>query len=187
MEASKPIRNEFTLWFQVKYCLVMIASLVATSLLIYLYFRHGLGESYSEALVTLSEVEKALPGALLVTFLVQCLLILLFSIAINLFVSHKIAGPVFRFEHSLRCIGEGDLQHVARTRDGDQIKSMVFALNRLIEALRGVYVALWGVERELDQVIRLQERGEYADLEELRRRIARSRQLLGEHHGQEGG
>jgi methyl-accepting chemotaxis protein len=179
MEVTKPIGTDFTMWFQIKYCLAMITSLAATSLIIYLYFRHGLKEGYSEALTTLTQVEQTLPAALLVTFILQSLLILFFSIAINLFVSHKIAGPIYRFEHTLRCIGNGDLQHVARIRDTDQINSMVSALNRLIASLRNSYTALHGIEKELDLVICQQENGKNPDLLELRRRIAHSRMHLG--------
>lgn len=173
------IRKDFTLWFQFKYCLAMITSLAATSLCIYLYFSHGLGESYAESLLTLSQMEKSLSSALLMTFLLQCLLILLISIAVNLFVSHKIAGPVYRFEHSLRCISGSDLTHVSRIRDNDQIKSMVSALNRLILSLCNVYRSLHGVENELHRIIRQQENGENPDMRELRQRIAFSRMQLG--------
>lgn len=179
MQATKPIGNDFTLWFQIKYCLVMLTSLATTSLLIYLYFKHGLGEGYSETLTTLTEVEDALPVALLVTFLVQSLLILIFAIAVNLFVSHKIAGPIFRFEHTLRCIDDGDLQHIARTRDSDQIKSMVAALNQLIASLRNKYTSLRGVEQELNQIILQQENGESPNPEKLCQSIAQVRGHLG--------
>jgi methyl-accepting chemotaxis protein len=182
MQATKPIGSDFTLWFQIKYCLVMLASLAMTSLLIYLYFKHGLGEGYSAALSTLTQVEDALPAALLGTFLMQALLILFFSIAINLFVSHKIAGPIFRFEHTLRCIDDGDLQHVARIRDSDQIKSMVAALNRLITSLRNTYTSLRGVEQELNQLIRQQENGESSNPQKLCQSIAQVRAQLGSNY-----
>ncbi len=187
MQTTQPIGSHFTLWFQIKYCLVMLTSLAITSLLIYLYFRHGLGESYSEALSTLNQVEEALPGALLLTFLVQFLLILFFSIAINLFVSHKIAGPIYRFEHTLRCLDEGDLRHVARIRDNDQIKSMVSALNRLTASLRNSFMSLQGVEQELNQIIRQQENGEHPDLRNLCQNIVQTRAQFGNSKRQEGG
>lgn len=182
MQATKAVCNDFTLWFQIKYCLVMLFGLVVSSLLIYLYFRHGLGESYAEALTTLSRVEEALPRALQVTFLLQSLLIFCFSFAINLFVSHKIAGPIYRFEHTLRCIDAGDLQHVARTRDSDQIKSMVSALNRLVASLRHRYTSLQEVEQELNQIILQQQNGESPNSQKLQQRIAHVRAQLGNNH-----
>lgn len=182
MQTTKAVGNDFTLWFQIKYCLVMLSGLVVTSLFIYLYFRHGLGESYAEALTTLTRVEEALPRALQVTFLLQSLLIFLVSLAINLFISHKIAGPIYRFEHTLRCIDAGDLQHVARTRDSDQIKSMVSTLNRLVASLRNRYTSLQEVEQELDQIIMQQKNGEIPDPRELRQHIAHLRAQLGNYN-----
>lgn len=182
MQATKAVCNDFTLWFQIKYCLVMLSGLVVTSLFIYLYFRHGLGESYAEALTTLTRVEEALPRALQVTFLLQSLLIFLVSLAINLFVSHKIAGPIYRFEQTLRSIDAGDLQHVAKTRDDDQLKSMVSALNRLVASLRHPYTSLQEVEQELNQIILQQKNGEIPDPRKLQQHIARLRAQLGNCH-----
>jgi hypothetical protein len=70
--------NDFTLGFQIKYCLVIAASLVVRNLFLYYHFlQHGLGGSYLEALVTLTQIEKTLVVALLMTFMIQSLLILL--------------------------------------------------------------------------------------------------------------
>lgn len=182
MQGTKAVGNDFSMWFQIKFCLVMLCGFALTSLFIYLYFRHGLGDSYSEALTTLTKVEQALPRALQVTFLIQSLLIFLFSLAINLFISHKIAGPIYRFEHTLRCIDAGDLQHVARTRDSDQIKSMVSTLNRLVASLRHRYIALQDVEQELNQIIRQQKNGESPDSRRLQQQIAHLRAQLGNCH-----
>lgn len=178
MQTTKAVCSDFTLWFQIKYCLVMLSGLVVSGLFIYLYFRHGLGESYAEALTTLTRVEEALPRALQVTFLLQSLLIFLVSLAINLFISHKIAGPIYRFEHSLRCIDAGDLLHVARIRDSDQVKSMVSTLNRLTASLRNRYTSLREIEEELNQIIFDQKNGETPDSRKLQQRIAHLRAQL---------
>lgn len=179
MQTSKAVRFDFTLWFQIKYCLIMLFGLIVTGLFIYLYLRHGLEGSYTESLTTLNRVEEALPRALQVTFLLQSLLIFVFSFAINLFVSHKIAGPIYRFEHTLLCIDGGDLQHVARIRDDDQIKSMVSTLNRLIASLRHHYSSLREVEESLQQIILQKKSGENPDTRMLQQRIAQIRTQLG--------
>lgn len=173
-------RNDFTLGFQIKYCLVIIACLTASNLYLYhQYLRHGLGQSYVEALVTLSQLEKSLATFLLVTFIVQSLLILLCSLAVILFFTRKISGLIYRFERLLRGIGNGDLQHVVRNRDHDQIKSLFSALNSLLTSLRIVYASVQGVERNLQQIIRQQENGENPDRQSLRQQIAQTRMLLG--------
>lgn len=179
--------NDFTLGFQVKYCLVIAASLIASNLFLYYHFlQRGLGGSYFEALVTLTQIEKTLAVALLITFTIQSLLILLCTLAIILFFTRKIAGLIYRFERLLHGIGSGDLQHVVRNRDHDQIKSLFSALNSLLTSLRTVYASLHGVEQNLQRIISQQENGEKVDRQSLRRQIAQTRLLLGNSNGTRG-
>lgn len=178
--AATTSSNDFTLGFQIKYCLVIVACLVASNLFLYYHFLHrGLGESYFEALITLTQVEKTLAAVLLMTFIAQCLLILLCTLALFFFFTRKIAGLIYRFEHLLRGIGNGDLQHLVKNRDHDQIKSLFSALNCLLSSLRTVYSSLYGVERNLHQLIRQQQNGENPDRQSLRQQIAQARLLLG--------
>ncbi len=180
MAAATMISNDFTLGFQIKYCLVIVASLTASNLFLYYhYLKHGLGKSYFEALVTLIQLEKTLAVVLLVTFITQSLLILLCSLALFLFFRRKIVGLIYRFEHLLRNIGTGDLQHLVKSRDTDQIKSLLSALNCLITSLRTVYSSLQGVDQNLLQIIDQQEMGENPDRQTLRQQIAQTRILLG--------
>ena len=46
-----------------------------------------------------------------------------------LFISHKIAGPLYRFEASLKEISHGDLTHRISTRKNDQLKDLADSLN----------------------------------------------------------
>lgn len=187
MAAATTIRNDFTLGFQIKYCLVIVTSLTASNLFLYYnYLQHGLGKSYFEALVTLSHVGEALAAGLLMTFVLQCLLIFFCSLILLHFFSRKIAGLIYRFEHLLRGIGSGDLQHVVKNRDHDQIKALFSALNCLLTSLRTVYSSVQGVERNLHKVIRQLGNGEIPDRQSLRQQIAQTRILLGCRNAREG-
>ena len=61
------------------------------------------------------------------------ILIFLFSI----YVSHKIAGPLYRLEKDVRALSQdGDLTRVFRLRRRDELKEMVEALNALVNGFR---------------------------------------------------
>lgn len=187
MVAAKTVSNDFTLEFQIKYCLVIVASLTASNLFLYYhYLQHGLGNSYFEALITLIQVEKTLAVVLLVTYIAQSLLILLCSLALIHFFKRKIARLIYRFEHLLRGIATGDLQHLVRNRDHDQIKSLFSALNCLLTTLRTVYASLYGIDRNLQKIIRQQENGKNPDRQNLRLQIAETRILLSSSKAREG-
>lgn len=149
MAGIQPIRSDFTAGFQIKFILAISAGALLTTFAIYFYLDQGLGSNYFDALVTLSTVESALTSSLIITFCLQLFLILLLTICLTLFVSHKIAGPVFRYEDSLSKILDGDLLINVRTRDGDQLKSMIDSMNLWQNSLRDMYLRAHLVEREL--------------------------------------
>jgi methyl-accepting chemotaxis protein len=62
-------------------------------------------------------------------------LVTLATIVVTLFVSHKIAGPMFRFEKELKQVTEGDLTKRVVLRKKDQITDMAESLNDMISSL----------------------------------------------------
>ncbi len=108
-----------------------------------------MGANYFDALATPSTVEAALTSSLVITFCLQLFLIFILTIGLTLFVSHKIAGPVFRYEDILTKILEGDLRTDVRTRDGVQLKSMIDSMNLWQNSLRDIYTQANLLDREL--------------------------------------
>ncbi len=149
MPVPKPIRSDFTTGFQIKFILAIALGALLTTLAIYYYLDQGLGTNYFDALATLATVDAALTSSLVITFCLQLFLVFILTIGLTLFVSHKIAGPVFRYEASLEKILEGDLRIDVRTRDGDQLKSMIDGMNCWQDSLRTIYSQANQLEREL--------------------------------------
>ena len=68
--------------------------------------------------------------------LVWWILAFVFLIAIiSLFVSHKIAGPVYRLEETTKLIAAGDLTHKVHLRQGDELGDLQDAFNSMSESL----------------------------------------------------
>ena len=68
--------------------------------------------------------------------LVWYILAFMFIIAIiSIFVSHKIAGPVYRLEESTKLIAAGDLTHRVHLRQGDELGDLQDAFNAMSESL----------------------------------------------------
>lgn len=181
MKSRKPIQLDFSLAFQIKYSLVMMAGSLLTSLILYIYLNKGLGENYFESLMTLRNLEQALPFSLIITFLVQLVLILLLTVAINLFVSHKIGGPVYRYEYSLTQILKGDLRHTVRTRQGDQLKSMVTSLNDWQISMRRVFIRCHRLHGEINAILEDRAKGGEIDLGTVRSMVEEVRRSMGEY------
>jgi len=67
--------------------------------------------------------------------------IILFG-AISIFVTHKIAGPLYRLKKSLSMITQGNLDVKVTLRKGDDLKDLAEHVNMLVDELRMVVTAL---------------------------------------------
>ena len=56
-------------------------------------------------------------------------------IVVTLFVSHKIAGPLFRLEKDISVIAEGDLTYTVYLRKGDQLRELSADINLMTKCL----------------------------------------------------
>ena len=65
-------------------------------------------------------------------FLYLCLMLL-----ISLFISHRFAGPVFRFEKSAQIVAKGDLTHRVCLRTGDELMELQDEFNAMIAGPAG--------------------------------------------------
>ena len=74
------------------------------------------------------------------------------TVVVVLFISHKIAGPLFRFEQDLKEIGRGNLKKKVRLRKKDQFVGLSDSLNDMTELLNEKIASS---QRELQQLIGL--------------------------------
>jgi methyl-accepting chemotaxis protein len=56
----------------------------------------------------------------------------------SIFVSHRIAGPIYRFEESAKMIAEGDLSLKIHLRKGDELKDLANTFNTMTEKLEKI-------------------------------------------------
>ncbi|MDN5278899.1 MAG: hypothetical protein PWR01_2864 [Clostridiales bacterium] len=81
--------------------------------------------------------QALLPGVIIAE------LISIFVVAfICIFVTHTIAGPVYRMERVVRNIGEGDLTHFTKLRPKDELKDLADAMNDMTMGLRNKVITL---------------------------------------------
>ena len=96
--------------------------------------------------------------------------VILFFGTISIFVSHKIAGPLFRLKKSLAQVTQGDLNVVIKLRKWDDLKDLAEHVNVLIGELRTFVINLRNdysllseyileLEREIDAKILTEETG----------------------------
>lgn len=178
MAKQKSIKLSFSLGFQVKYCLLMIAIFSGSSLSLYFLMDRALSGSYLENLRTLYFLDQNLSQYLAIMALLQTLFILVLTLVINLLVSHQIAGPVYRYEEVLGEIATGQLPVQVSTRRTDQLKPVVASLNELTSSFRDVFSGAQNLQEQLVAHEGLSPEKQTAHLAELRQEVASLRQTL---------
>lgn len=141
--------------------------------LLFLFSRHSLTSSFNQSRLVIEQTSFAILPAAIYTNLITLGLITLATIIVTLFVSHKLAGPMFRFEADLKIIGEGDLTKVIRLRKKDQLKDIAETLNRMTGKLHEKVIGIHGnIVRLSEMAVNLESSPELIkELDDLRERI----------------
>jgi methyl-accepting chemotaxis protein len=88
-----------------------------------------------DARLVIQDTPLAILPSVVLTTLITILVVGIIVGIVTLLVSHKIAGPMFRFEKDIERIAGGDLKSHIHLRKGDQFQEMVKTLNTMIDSL----------------------------------------------------
>jgi len=106
--------------------------------------RYGKGDYrlekvFREAQLLSQQQQQALAKALQAvnrSLMPKLILLIIVMFIGGIFISHKIAGPMYRFERSAEAVKRGDLQARFAVRKGDEMKQAASSLESMMEALR---------------------------------------------------
>lgn len=69
--------------------------------------------------------------------LVTLCVLIPFMLVFGVLVTHRIAGPVYKFERYLESVARGEDAGECRIREGDELQELCEQINRAVKALRG--------------------------------------------------
>ena len=137
VEQRKQIRKRYLLKkrFQLGLTLKVFIALLAVAFIsgwtiYYSIWSTVLSEFGQEKLIL---VHRAITGKLIL----RLALIMVAVAILSVFVSHRMAGPVFKFEKTLRQLNHGDRVDKIRLRRGDSFKELASEINDLIDRTSG--------------------------------------------------
>jgi methyl-accepting chemotaxis protein len=93
--------------------------------------QNTLTSSFHQSQLTIKNTATAILPSVILTNLITLGLISLAAIVIILFISHKIAGPMFRLENEIKKIGKGNLTLKIKLREKDQITELAEEINKM--------------------------------------------------------
>lgn len=129
------IKKKFQIDFSIKFLiLIVLEAVLAIGLFIYLS-KGTLTTGYFGSDLRIAKTSEFFLPTLLLSNLVILGVTGIVGIVVMIFISHKIAGPLYRFEQTLADISNGNLTHRFNLRQNDQLIQLAESINKFTEAM----------------------------------------------------
>lgn len=130
------IEKSFQARFITKFCMIVIAGgLLTIGILYFLSMRSTTVVIVNSEVVVKATADFLLP-ILIQTVIVVMILVSIATIIVTLFVSHKIAGPLYRLKKAMHDLAEGDFSTEINLRKLDQLKDIAQEFNNMAKKLK---------------------------------------------------
>ena len=146
------IQKDYQFKFVLKFCLIVLAGSIISTAFLFFFAQGTLTSSFEHSRLVIRNTATAIMPAVILTNVITLIVIAFATIVVVLFISHKIAGPMFRFEKDLKDIGQGDLTKKVRLRKKDQFTNLANSLNTMTASLHEKVVS---TQAEVAQLIEL--------------------------------
>lgn len=117
---------------QLRYMSLIILSVLAGLLIMSFELTFTLSEIFDRYPVLLQPLYDHFP-ALAYGFIYKIVIYVIFVILISAILSHKMAGPVYRFEQTCKAIAKGDFSQRVHLRKGDQLTELQDEFNKMMD------------------------------------------------------
>ncbi|MFH2218495.1 MAG: methyl-accepting chemotaxis protein [Pseudomonadota bacterium] len=144
------IKKNYQFKFILKFCLLVFGGALISMVLLFFLSRGTLTFSFVNSRLIVRDTAMAILPATFLTNIVTLIVITLSTIVVVLFISHKIAGPMFRFEKDFEEIAAGNLTKKVRLRRTDQLNDLTDSINNMTSSL---HAKVLNVRDGLGQII----------------------------------
>jgi len=155
--------------------------------MIYRFSSQSVTTVFEDSRLTIKPSTEFIMPGLILSSLMSIILISIATVIVVLFISHRIAGPLYKLESALERIASGDVSFDIHFRRGDEAKILaeVFntaskGLNSLIGDVKAESTKLSSAINELKDSLEKSLKGEQGDLKEVVKKIEIASDHLGE-------
>ncbi len=82
-----------------------------------------------------SRIASELPSVLFGNLILTLAVLMPLMLVVGVLVTHRIAGPVYRFEQHMKAIARGENPGVCRIRKGDELQELCVAINQAMATM----------------------------------------------------
>lgn len=147
------IKKSFQANFIIKFCLLVILACAIMGVLAYLLSENTATTSFENLRLVVKTTSDFILPTLVLSSLVAIVLVCLASVAVTLFISHRIVGPLYRLEKSVAQLGKGDFSVEIKLRKADEVKTLADSINAMAKNLKGPLSLSQDNLREMEESI----------------------------------
>lgn len=131
------INRKFQIEFSLRFLLIIAVAAIAVMLLFFYNSRGTLTAGYSGTEVKLLQTSAYFLPSLIISTIVIAIFACLTGTMVMILLSHRLAGPLFRFQASLDELRSGKMTLRINLREKDQFKELAVRVNALAEVMDG--------------------------------------------------
>jgi len=147
------IKKKFQTRFILRFCFPVIFTALIAAIVVYYFSSQSTVTVFENSrLVIKPGTEFIIPG-LILSALFSIILVGIATVIIMFFISHRIAGPLYKVENSLERMADGDLSFDIHFRKRDEIKKLANAFNMTSRKLNGLIGDVKQERAELDSAV----------------------------------
>ena len=120
----------------VRFVLILIIGVIISGVGLYFFAANELETKLFNAHMTIRNTREILLPTILLTSIFVFILLSFVTVYTVLYLSHRIAGPLFKFERIAEEIGKGNLNVYVKLRKKDELLSMQTAFENMVENLQ---------------------------------------------------
>jgi methyl-accepting chemotaxis protein len=128
---NKSFQTRFIIYF---FLILILGGAISIGLTLF-NTQDTLTSSFVDSKLMIRSTSLAIMPSVIYTNLITTAVVGIISIIVTLLVSHKIAGPMYRFEKDIDRISKGDLKSRITIRQGDQFQGIATSLNTMVDSL----------------------------------------------------
>ncbi len=167
------IKKGFQFKFILTFCLILLAGVILSTALLFVFSQETLTSSFEDSRLIIKNTGFAILPSIILTDLITLGIICIAAIIVTLFISHRLAGPMFRFEKDLNRIKQGDLSVNISLRKKDQFSEMAKTLNNMT---LGINKKISKINQRLDETLPMPK--ETATCRECQKKIQELKDIL---------
>lgn len=134
------VKMEFQKNFILKFCVIIIFSALTIAAIVYTLSIPSATTVFENSRLAIKSTADFILPLLILSSLVAIVVAGSITIIITLFISHRIAGPLYRLENDIAEINRGNLGVEIHVRQKDEFQNLAKSLNQMLKTIRDTVV-----------------------------------------------